>query len=498
MECCSVCGSQIPAANKSLHELMCRRHKFQCPVCSLLVSLSEKDAHLQLHTEKQCRWCTFTAPQIETHELVCEFQPRVCDFCELSYPQDQFIEHETVCGSRTERCTTCGVYVRLRDLQTHPQICQPPRPHRQRHKLQRPVPTAATTTTTAGATPTRDTDSTTSSTGADDVVVIPCELCEECVPISRYPAHLRECPVLVMLPEFHDLATIHSNPHPPIPSNAVQEEVTTATTTRTTTTWQSTTQHTTSYQRSTGSAGSNDHCDDEHTTKDDDTTATLPCEFCGQGVDITEFDEHQRQCQQQSLQRFQLALMTGLGLTAPSGAGATNVVVRPLDPAALLASLLQGTTAAGNPAATTTATTAAAVYRQPSCDDLQQPGQPNSGYQHQPAATVYHSARFQPAYHTQYEPTVQPYADSPFLGIPVDADVPLGVPVLSSSERQSSPGGAPPRSEVLQVQQQQQLQQTTTGVSDVQQVTKKRSVLWRACHKLKKMLTRKKAQPAGV
>ncbi|RXN07672.1 XIAP-associated factor 1-like protein [Labeo rohita] len=53
----------------------------------------------------------------------CTERPEICEFCQLEQPLSNLKEHQVACGSRTERCSDCGQYVKLMDQLDHPQIC---------------------------------------------------------------------------------------------------------------------------------------------------------------------------------------------------------------------------------------------------------------------------------------------------------------------------------------------------------------------------------------
>jgi len=38
---------------------------------------------------------------METHKLICERKPKKCNFCDVTYPIDEYTEHIYACGSRT-------------------------------------------------------------------------------------------------------------------------------------------------------------------------------------------------------------------------------------------------------------------------------------------------------------------------------------------------------------------------------------------------------------
>lgn len=53
----------------------------------------------------------------------CSERPQICEFCQLELPLSSLKEHKVSCGSRTERCSDCGQYVKLMDQLDHAQIC---------------------------------------------------------------------------------------------------------------------------------------------------------------------------------------------------------------------------------------------------------------------------------------------------------------------------------------------------------------------------------------
>lgn len=50
---------------------------------------------------------------------MCEKRPQKCLYCELEFPKNELAAHLDYCGSRTEPCTKCGQYIRLKDQVKH-------------------------------------------------------------------------------------------------------------------------------------------------------------------------------------------------------------------------------------------------------------------------------------------------------------------------------------------------------------------------------------------
>ncbi|KAK8968881.1 hypothetical protein KSP40_PGU021257 [Platanthera guangdongensis] len=47
-----------------------------------------------------------------------------CDFCDFPLPATDLLEHQEVCGNRTELCHICNKYIRLRELNQHEFYCE--------------------------------------------------------------------------------------------------------------------------------------------------------------------------------------------------------------------------------------------------------------------------------------------------------------------------------------------------------------------------------------
>lgn len=49
----------------------------------------------------------------------CSKKPKSCLHCGLDFANDAILQHENVCGSRTEKCQVCKKHIQLRDLRKH-------------------------------------------------------------------------------------------------------------------------------------------------------------------------------------------------------------------------------------------------------------------------------------------------------------------------------------------------------------------------------------------
>jgi len=54
----------------------------------------------------------------------CVALPKLCSYCDQKIPGNEFLEHASMCGSRTEKCQECSQYVRKADRIEHVTICE--------------------------------------------------------------------------------------------------------------------------------------------------------------------------------------------------------------------------------------------------------------------------------------------------------------------------------------------------------------------------------------
>ena len=46
-------------------------------------------------------------------------RPKPCPWCQKEFRIEKLVDHEEPCSSRTEKCSECQLYVRLRDKEDH-------------------------------------------------------------------------------------------------------------------------------------------------------------------------------------------------------------------------------------------------------------------------------------------------------------------------------------------------------------------------------------------
>ncbi|XP_067306617.1 XIAP-associated factor 1 [Pseudorasbora parva] len=124
---CTHCNKEVAKANYDLHEPHCKRFLCKCPDCNDTVPRDQLEEHkTEQHAEVKCKMCN---KKMERRHLLdhekdeCSKRPAICEFCQLELPLSNLKEHRVSCGSRTERCSDCGLYVKMTDQLDHAQIC---------------------------------------------------------------------------------------------------------------------------------------------------------------------------------------------------------------------------------------------------------------------------------------------------------------------------------------------------------------------------------------
>ncbi|CAM8936073.1 unnamed protein product [Rhodiola kirilowii] len=124
---CSHCGRSIPAANIDLHFAHCSRNLEKCKVCGDMIPRKFADEHfMSTHAPVECSLCSETMDReiLSVHKgKNCPRRITTCEFCEFPLPAVDLIEHQEVCGNRTELCHLCNKYIRLRERNNHEIRC---------------------------------------------------------------------------------------------------------------------------------------------------------------------------------------------------------------------------------------------------------------------------------------------------------------------------------------------------------------------------------------
>ncbi|KAL9229201.1 hypothetical protein vseg_004693 [Gypsophila vaccaria] len=124
---CNHCKRPIPLTNIDLHFVHCSRNLEKCELCADMVPRKNADDHYaNTHAPVACSLCNETMARdiLDVHKAEsCPQRIDSCEFCEFPLPAINLIEHQEVCGSRTERCHHCNKYIRLRDRHVHETMC---------------------------------------------------------------------------------------------------------------------------------------------------------------------------------------------------------------------------------------------------------------------------------------------------------------------------------------------------------------------------------------
>lgn len=105
-----------------MHKIHCERNTVKCPKCDEKMNRLELEKHTaDNHTLKKCETCSV---QLELRLFSAHDCPKkqvMCEFCEASFPKDQFRVHQLDCGNRTEECPRCKEFIKRRDFKDHVQ-----------------------------------------------------------------------------------------------------------------------------------------------------------------------------------------------------------------------------------------------------------------------------------------------------------------------------------------------------------------------------------------
>ncbi|KAL3821579.1 hypothetical protein ACJIZ3_007484 [Penstemon smallii] len=150
---CSNCLRYIPSRTVALHEAYCRRHNTLCKHfgCGIVLRIEDVESHIHcekcgqvfqgaeiekhmkvFHEPLQCPCGIFLEKEqmVQHQALDCPLRLITCRFCGdmvqagacAADARDRIrglTEHESICGSRTAPCDSCGRSVMLKDMDIH-------------------------------------------------------------------------------------------------------------------------------------------------------------------------------------------------------------------------------------------------------------------------------------------------------------------------------------------------------------------------------------------
>ncbi|CAH9053328.1 unnamed protein product [Cuscuta europaea] len=124
---CSHCDRAVPSSNLDLHFTHCSRNLGKCKICGDMVPKRHAEEHfLSVHAPVSCSLCNETIERevIEVHKgESCPQRIVTCEYCEFPSPAVDLLNHQEMCGSRTELCHLCSRYIRLRERNAHESRC---------------------------------------------------------------------------------------------------------------------------------------------------------------------------------------------------------------------------------------------------------------------------------------------------------------------------------------------------------------------------------------
>jgi hypothetical protein len=123
---CPNCRRGIPIATFDRHTLQCARLQWFCELCQTAIEKRSQAEHMEsLHAMLFCDCGTeLEARAMAAHrQNDCVLRDRNCSYCQLRMPHAELLVHEQQCGSKTEKCDQCGLYIKVRDLVGHGAVC---------------------------------------------------------------------------------------------------------------------------------------------------------------------------------------------------------------------------------------------------------------------------------------------------------------------------------------------------------------------------------------
>ncbi|KAL8490381.1 hypothetical protein ACS0TY_026044 [Phlomoides rotata] len=85
-----------------------------------------EEHYLSTHAPVSCSLCSETMNRdiLDVHKGEnCPQRIATCEYCEFPLPAVDLLEHQEVCGNRTELCHMCHKYIRLRERHGHESGC---------------------------------------------------------------------------------------------------------------------------------------------------------------------------------------------------------------------------------------------------------------------------------------------------------------------------------------------------------------------------------------
>ncbi|XP_016133764.1 XIAP-associated factor 1 isoform X2 [Sinocyclocheilus grahami] len=198
-------NKEVAKANYDLHEPHCKRFLCICPDCDETVPRDQLEEHkTEQHTEVKCKMCNKKKERrhlLDHEKDECSERPQICEFCQLELPLSSLKVHKVSCGSRTERCSDCGRYVKLMDQLDHAPICSTITPTTSKDLV-------AEDDTSKDLVAEDDTSDT------DEVTMLQCQNCLKYIPSDILKEHKLLCKQSLNCADVEDDDSEDENPSP--------------------------------------------------------------------------------------------------------------------------------------------------------------------------------------------------------------------------------------------------------------------------------------------
>jgi len=119
---CTNCKQNINLASFLMHEIFCLKNIIICERCNNPFDKNQKQEHFEeYHAPVKCE-CgeSIEIRLLDAHKLEsCRKRQSQCYYCELMLDSDKIEDHIEFCGTRTELCTKCSRYIKIKDFNQH-------------------------------------------------------------------------------------------------------------------------------------------------------------------------------------------------------------------------------------------------------------------------------------------------------------------------------------------------------------------------------------------
>ncbi|XP_071750027.1 uncharacterized protein [Lepeophtheirus salmonis] len=296
-EMCQNCKRDIPVHNYRMHTIQCAGSVTTCPDCGDPVSKDLFDAHhQQFHSPRECPLCGISVQAVKLYSHKkndCPKRNVCCKYCQIQKIASEMMDHETRCGSVSKSCPECASLIPLKDLESHKLH------HKNKEEMYKLTErthgySRETRSSKEYKSQTLPRTSNISNLSSDANTLLPCEFCEEMVPMFKLLEHQAECvnpsnvrggnsnnPAIIRSHSMYTTGTSSSSSN----NSNINKRYGTDNTEVV-------------LRRKLNSSNRYDSYDSRKDSSIDDNEEYLPCEFCGQSFLPDYIMKHQMSCDQ--------------------------------------------------------------------------------------------------------------------------------------------------------------------------------------------------------